>query len=283
MKDETSALKERIEHLAEELSQLKEARDSSNIEARKEAERRDRVNKHFKESVNNITELKTQRNAVNERTSALRSSLQENKERLREKKVQFQNLNRRLKDFVAMGSYMSRKELEDRIAKIDWRIQTTTLPLAEENLLIDQVRSLESQLIVHKQIGNLKDEMRSLRDEMDAAYKEISELSEQRKKLQENIANFSRRASELKSEADKMHQKYLTYKDEAQKAHLKYGGVLNQIKALQQELTKIEEGKRARLELELETNLEKRALEKLKERKKLTFDEFKILAEKGRI
>jgi len=283
MKDETSALKERIEQLAEELSQLKEARDSLNIEARKEAERRDRANKHFKESVNNITELKTQRNAVNERTNALRTSLQENKERLREKKVHFQNLNRRLEDFVASGSYMSRKELEDRIAKIDWRIQTTTLPLAEENLLIDQVRSLESQLLIHKQIGNLKDEMRSLRDEMHVAYKEISELSEQRKKLRENIADFSKRASELKSEADKMHQKYLTYKDEAQKAHLKYLEALNQIKALQQELTKIEEGERTRLELELETDLEKRALEKLRERKKLTFDEFKILAEKGRI
>jgi len=283
MKDETLAVRERIEHLAEELSQLKEARDSLNIQARNEAERRDRVNKHFKESVDNITELKTQRNAANERTNALRASLQENKEKLREKKVQFQNFNRRLEDFVATGSYMSRKELEDRIEKIDWRIQTTTLPLAEENLLVDQARSLESQLIIHKQIENLKDEMRSLRNEMDAAHKEILELSEQRKKLRENIANFSKRASQLKSEADTMHQKYLTYKDEAQKTHLKYLEVLNQMKALQQELVKIEEGKRARLELELETELEKRALEKLRERKKLTFDEFKILAEKGKL
>jgi len=283
MKEDASALNEKIENLRRQLSQFEQARDSLNAEARKWAEERNRFNVSFKESVNEITRSKEQRQTLNERIDSLRATLQMTREMFYEKKVQFQNLKKRLKDLAADGSYMTREELEDRISKIEWIIQTTTLPLEEENQLVDQVRSLESQLVIHKQTGKLWEEIQSLKDAMKAAHREIPEVIEQRRKLRERLVDSSKRASELKSEADKLHQKYLECRDEAQKAHLRYVEILNEMSTLQRELNKLEEEEKAKLELEIRTDLEKRAIEKLKERKKLTFDEFKVLAEKGKI
>jgi len=283
MENENSDLKNKVEDLRKELYQVEGLRDSLNLEAQKWAEKRNRIHKSLKESISEITNIKAKLKVLNERASALRASLQKSKERYREKKVQFQNLHKKLKDFMTKGLYMDGQELEDKIGKIDWKIQTTPLPIEEEKTLIEQVKLFESQLLIHKQIEKLKDEMESLKDEMSAAYQEISELAEQRGRLREGMLNFSERVSELKAEADEMHKKYLEYKDESQKVHLKYMEVLSRIKTLEQEVTKIEEERRSKRALELESDLERRALEKLKNRKKLTFDEFKILAEKGRI
>jgi len=283
MEDEAAVLGKNIDDMRKELREAKELRDSLNLEAKKWAEERNRVNESFKALISRIAGLKARRKAVNERVLALRVSLEENRQKHREKKVQFQILNNKLKDFKVKGLFMNSQELEDKIGKIDWRIQTTPLTIEKEKMLTDQVKRLESQLVIHKGMGKLKDEMRSLRDSLNAAHQEISELSDQRRKLHEDILDASEKAYELKSEADKMHRKYLEYKDGAHKVHLRYVEILSQSKDLQQQLDKIEEDKKARRGLELESNLEKRALEKMKSRKKLTFNEFKILAEKGRI
>jgi len=283
MEKDDLALRNRIEGLRSELYQIQGVRDGLNLESRRWAEDRDRINKSFKASISNVRELKAKLRILNERISALRASLHANKERYREKKVQLQNLNNILKDFRAKGLRMGGQELEDEIERIDWRIQTTSLPIGEEKMLVEQVKLLESQLMVHKQIGKLRDEADSLRVQMGNAYQEIVELSGRRERLREDMLNSSKRASEFKSEADKMHKKYLGYKDQAHDVHLKCVEVLNQIKTLEQEIAKIEAERKAKRVVELESDLERKALEKLKSRKKLTFDEFKLLTKKGKL
>jgi len=283
MEDKASTLERKIEDLRRELVQAKTERDTQNFEAQKWAEQRDRIHSDLKEMFSKLAELKAKRNIISERIRTLESSLLENRETYREKKTQVQNLNQRSKGFKSKGYRLNGQNLEEKIKEIDWRIQTNPLPMDEEKMLVEQVKNLESQLVIHKQATKLKDKMGSLKEAMSAADSEISNLIDRRRKLQEEIRGPSSRISELKAEADKMHKKYLEHRTEAQRFHQKYVEILTEMKGLQQELAKIEEERKTKRTLELKSDLEKKASEKLKNHKKLTFEEFKILAEGGKI
>ncbi|UCD26072.1 MAG: hypothetical protein JSV75_03970, partial [Candidatus Bathyarchaeota archaeon] len=59
--------------------------------------------------------------------------------------------------------------------------------------------------------------------------------------------------------------------------------LLHRIETLKKEFHEAEEKIQAERQSKLRKELEKKALEKLKSGKKLTWEEFKILAEKGRV
>jgi len=283
MEERNLTLENRMEDLRKELYQAKELRDKLSLEAQKCAEERNRIRGSLKELLSQIDDLEEELKIIGERVNALRLSLKEKKEKRQGKKAQFQNLNNRLRDLKANGLYMSAYELEERIGKIEWRIQTTPLPLEEERRLVEDVKYLESHLAIHRQARKLSDEIESLKGDMDSDYREILELGERRKKLREQVLNMSKKAAEYRSEADTMHQKCLAQRDETRKVHTQYVEILGQVRILQKDLSRIEEDKRAKRAVELQNDLERSATEKLKARKRLSFDEFKVLAEKGKI
>ena len=97
------------------------------------------------------------------------------------------------------------------------------------------------------------------------------------------MLELSKKLDDLKVKADELHGRYLSCRDEAQGFHRKYVEILNRTKSFKRELSEIEERRRAERTRELREDLEKKALEKLSGRKRLTLEELKILAEKGKI
>jgi len=89
------------------------------------------------------------------------------------------------------------------------------------------------------------------------------------------------RTKGFQAEADNAHQKYVQIKTQAQDFHQKYVKLSHQIKILKQELHQAEEKRQTERQLEIHRELEENALKKLKSGEKLTWEEFKILAEKG--
>ena len=51
------------------------------------------------------------------------------------------------------------RQVEREIEEIDWKIQTTSLPVKEEQDLVNRVRQLEAQLVVQKQIKKVKQKL----------------------------------------------------------------------------------------------------------------------------
>jgi uncharacterized coiled-coil DUF342 family protein len=180
------------------------------------------------------------------------------------------------------------RDIQREIENLEWKIQTTSLTVKEEELLIDQVRRLESQLLVQKQIKKSKDKLMELRTEGKALeteaknyHEKLSALAQQSQKFHEEMLKTFNQARGLKVEADNAHQKYVEIKKQAQNLHQKCIELLGQIKTFRQELREKEEKEQAKRQRELRKELEERALEKLKRGEKLTWEEFKILAEKG--
>ena len=83
----------------------------------------------------------------------------------------------------------------------------------------------------------------------------------------------------LKAEADNAHQKYVEPSKKADVLHQRYRELLQKIKDLKQKQRRIEEAKQAKRQKQLLEEARKKALEKMKRGEKLTWEEFKLLAE----
>ena len=203
----------------------------------------------------------------------------------REQIVELQEKIRALNEEKPKGNL---RQVEREIEEIDWKIQTTSLPLKEEQTLVNRVKQLEAQLVVQKQtrklkqkLAELRTEERSLRAEAETLHGKLSELAEQSQKFHEQMLEALDKARKLQVEADDAHQKYVETKQQAQKLHQKCVELLEKIRTIERDLKETADKKKAERQSELKKELEERALAKLKRGEKLLWEEFQILAEKG--
>lgn len=284
------SVEKRIKTLDKELASLKEERNKLNLEAKKWAEKRNAIHEHIKELRTKAADLKEKRDTLNEKVQELKSIRDQTKTKRNEKHAQVFELKENLRSLTKRKPPQSLHNLQMEIERLDWKIQTTSLPVKEEEMLVNQVRQLEAQLSVHKQIEKTKEKLMTLRTEEKALeteattyHEKLSKLAEQSQKFHEEMLENLNKARSLKVEADSAHQKYVEIKQQAQNLHQKCVELSDQIKSFEKELHEVEEKKQAKRQRELRKELEERALKKLKRGEKLTWEEFKILTEKGKI
>ena len=180
------------------------------------------------------------------------------------------------------------RQVTREIEKLDWEIQTNSLPVKEEQELINQIRELETQLVVQKRIKKVKDKLFELRTEQNGfgteaktIHEKITELAEQSQKYHLQMIGVLEKTRDLQAEANEAHQKYVETRQQAQQKHEKCVELMETIKAIEQELKETADKKQGERKGELQKDLEERALSKLKSGKKLLWEEFQFLAEKG--
>jgi len=286
--EELESLEERITELNRELATIKEKLDNLNLEARKWAEKRNAVHEQIKKLQKEASGLKEKRDAINEMVRKLKGLREKAREKRKERHAKILSLKKELGTLMKKRPLKNMHEIQKEIETLEWKIQTTPLALNEEKSLINQVRPLEAQLLIHKQIQKLKEDIFELQmeqEKLDAEAKfhheKLSDLAEQSQKSHGTRLEVLKRISDSKIEADIAHHKYVWTKQQAEDLRKKYVKFLHQIEALKQELRQAEEKKRAERQIELRKALEERALEKLRRGEKLTLEEFKVLSEKG--
>lgn len=206
----------------------------------------------------------------------------------KEKREQILELQEKIRALNEEKPEGNLRQVEREIENIDWKIQTTSLSVKEEQDLVNQVRQLEAHLSVHKQIKKVKEKLFELRTdekkfgtEAKTLHGKLSELAEQSQKIHEQMLEALDKARKLQVEADDVHQKYVETKQQAQKLHQKCVELLEKIRTIERDLKETADKKQAERQSEIQKELEKRALAKLKRGEKLLWEEFQILAEKG--
>lgn len=281
-------IEQKITELNRELAALKEKLDKLNFEARKWAEKRNSIHERINKLQKEASDLKDKRDEINEMVRKLKGFREKAREERKERRVQILSLKKELRTLMRKRPLKDMHEIQREIETLEWKIQTTPLALNEEKSLVDQVRPLEVQLLIHKQIQELRENIAKLQKEREALetkaklhHEKLSELAEKSQKFHKTRLEVLKKMGNLKVEADITHQKYVWTKQQAKDLRKKYAKVLDQIEALKQELRKAEEKKQAERQIELRKALEERALEKLRRGEKLTLEEFKVLSEKG--
>lgn len=287
--DEISILFKRLKELDLNAESFKKQKDLMNIEAKKWADRRDSLNLKKSEIWNEIKLHKDERDKANQAVKELKEKRSEIISQINEKREEYRTLEERAVNLFN-GTSQNVDHLKRRINELEWEIQTNSLSKDEENLIIEQIRTLEKWTLTHKDDENLREKLIEIKEELDSLkiksneiHKQITELA---KKSQENHNKMIEKLNEgklLKEEADEVHRKYIDHKESADELHRKYIDTLDQIRLINTKIKTIEELKKGkRLSQEIET-MSEIAFKKLKEKKKLTLDEFKILKNKGLI
>jgi uncharacterized coiled-coil DUF342 family protein len=269
------------------LTSLKEKRDKLNLEARGWAEKRNSLHEKIKALRTEVAELKEKRDALNEKVKELKNLREQARAKRKEKHTQILKLKEKLERLAEKGSSRDMRDIESEIERLEWKIQTTPLPVREEKMLIEQVRVLETQLSIHRRIQKLNNALFELQTEEKALetranlhHEKLSELAEQSQSFHEKMVKLLDEIDTLRVKADAAHQRYVEIKQQAQTVHKEQMELLRQFKSLKEELRRAEERKQAKRQRELRKDLVKKASEKLKRGEKLTWEEFKILAEK---
>ncbi len=277
----SESLKKKIRELHQQLAPLREEHDKLNSEAKERAGKRNALHKQIKRLRAKAHKLKQKRDELNTRVQELKTLREEANKKRREKRAQILKLREEIRTLTEKKLSRRMDNIKMEIEKLEWKIQTKPLTLKEEKVLIDQIRPLENQLLVYKKLQKSKDDLDELRTEEEefeskakTYHKEILELAEQSQELHKEMLEALNEAATLQSEADEAHQRFWEAKQKARSLH-------QRIEPLREELHQMIEENKARHELELRKGLEERALEKLKRGEKLTWEEFKVLAEKG--
>lgn len=278
----------KIEKLNKELAPLKEERDKLNAEAKKWANKRNALHEKIKNLRKDANTIKEKRDALNENVQKLknmRNQMKTERGTKHDKVVELQEKIRALNEKKPEGNM---RRIQKEIEEIDWKIQTSSLPVKEEQELVNRVRQLESQLTVQKQIDKVKQKLFELRDgeknvglEEKTLHEKLSELAEQSQKFHAQMIEILEKVKTLQAEADEAHQKHLEARQQAQELHQKCVELMEKIGAIHKEQKETADKRQAERQSEHKMELEERALAKLKRGEKLMWDEFQVLAEKG--
>jgi uncharacterized coiled-coil DUF342 family protein len=260
-----------------------------NEEAFEWAEKRDRLHKEIKKIRSEAKILEERRDELNAEVRDLKT-LQEEASRAHYGKTdQLKGLRQEIRKAAANRPSRRFQSIKDEFERIEWKIQTESTSLDEERRLVEQVKTLAKQMEVYREMKSTRGEMARLEIEAKRFKNQIvnnrgrvSEIAKGSQEYHEKMVGRLERARKLKAEADGMHRKYVEKKESARVFHLKYIEILGRVKSLRVAIQEKEEEERAKKQADLRKEFEAVALAKMVRGEKLTFEEFKILAEQGK-
>ncbi len=235
---------------------------------------------------------KDKRDTLNEAVQALKAKREDAKQELAAKREAVSSIHERIRELepkLTLKEGVARK----RLRELDWRIQTTTLSLAEEKRSLAEVKSLELELAVHEEIRKEKNEASRLFSEMDKLrstiekyHNELSKSAKISQECHEQMMSSLKEADQLAKEAETTHQAFVEVKRKADDLHKNYTMLISRIREIERHIREIDENvhrEQIRKALESREKVSKVAQEKLQTGEKLTFEEFKILIERGEV
>jgi phosphoserine phosphatase len=271
---------------------LKELRDNMNDEVRKSAEKRDKLNERARELKNKAMDQRAKRDELN-------SQIQELKKFREGSKTDFSGLreqsDRIKEELQALQKQMTGKErrAKSMFKKLEWKLQTDPTNLQDEARIIRQLKGLDGQIKNVEQIDKLRAQLmeinakvRSEKIKSNDVYSQIRDLAQASQENHIGMLESLKELDAVKSEADSAHQTFLDSKKKADESHHGYINFIIEIKELERQIHQNEKNLKmdqVQRVLQAREVTAKEASEKLKKGDKLTFDEFKLLVERGMI
>ncbi|MGQ9543001.1 MAG: coiled-coil protein [Candidatus Bathyarchaeia archaeon] len=280
---------ERVAAINKELETLKAQRDKLLSEYKLWAENRDSLNKELKELRGRVRDLKGKRDSVNAEVKDLKGARDQTRLEMNEKR-------RRLKEIVSdlkkirpqiQGTFTQTKS---SLEKLEWKLQTSSMDLAEEKKLINHIKELEIQLSNHEKLKELQEAFTEQRVAIEALnlkaqsiHEKILELAQKSAQLHEEMMQTVRKIDEVKAKADEAHRTCLKVRTEAERLEEEIMKRVTERRELQKSIHEQRAAEQLKRQQEIIDKLVESGSAKLSEGKRLSFEEFKALMEKKKL
>ncbi len=269
-----------------QIATLREQINKAKAETKMHIEKRDKLNEQFKKHCNEIHALENERDSLNEKVKTLKQ--QRGAARARNLSIieEITARNKKTLELKEKKPRKSRRQLEKEIHDIEWRIQTTPLDLREEKRLVEEVKQLEPQLNIYRKIeqqnekiAELRKELKTLEARANVHHQELIATAQKSQGLHANMVAKINEAKNIKREADRLHSAYIQAKEQAEPLYQEIKEITEKKKKLQDAMREESEKRRKNAEKALKEKLESQARDKLQQGKKLSWDEFQLLAD----
>lgn len=278
----------KLAKLRENLKSLQHQLDRLNGEAERWAQKRNSIHQQIKDLRLEVAKAREQRDAANTKAKAWKMKRNRTRALLTKKKEE----SRRLKETLQRLSKKKPKPPVEAVKRekeqIEWQIQTSSLTLQEERLLVEQVNQLETQLDIYEEINNTKEKIGMLRDAIGKmntvaalAHTHVLELAQKSQEFHQKMVNVAEKIEALQIDADVYHQNFIQSREKYRKIYEEYAEVKQEIEIIEEELAEKEEQEKLRRREETRNKIKADALAKLEKGQKLTWEEFRLLADES--
>lgn len=250
------------------------------------------LEKRRKTLLSRLRELKAEAKMYKDRLGVLKEEIGRLNETLRdlrrersEKIFSFKGLRERMREHLREKPrpQTSEEKLEAEISKLEWMIQTTPLPLAEEKKVIEKIKSLEEQLQFYKELKSMKNEAqiieRSIMDieeKINSCINVIAEKISEKRNLRERLSKIFGEINTMKLELEKIDEEYRGKREKILELRSKHKNLINQITVIRRTIKEEEEKKKKEQKMALKEKIRKEVSEKIEEGKKVTLEELKV-------
>jgi uncharacterized coiled-coil DUF342 family protein len=275
-----------IAKITQQIATLREQVSNATADTKLHVEKRDKLNEQFKKIRLEIRELKNERDNLNEKVKTLKQQRDAARAKIRTNIEEVKAHSQKITELKKKTPKTRRQELQKEFEDIEWKIQTTPLDRQEEKSLIETVKQLETQLNVYKKIdqhakkiGELRKELETLEKAADAAHRELTETAQKSQEIHAKMTAKIDESKGIKGEADSLHGAYIQAKEQARPLHEEIKKLTEQRKKLQDAVREEDEKIKKNAKKALKEKLESQARDKLQRGEKLSWDEFKLLAD----
>jgi uncharacterized coiled-coil DUF342 family protein len=267
-------------------------------ETKKLVEKRDKLNEQFKKLRQETRELKTERDTINDKVHTLKAQRDETRTTIHTIIEEIKKVREKIAELKKKTPKRSQSDLQKEFDDIEWKIQTTSLDLKEEKLLIENVKQLELQLSAYKKIdqqdkriSEMEQGLKALDEACEKLHTELSALAQKSQETHQKMITKINEAKKTKEEADALHNAYLLTRERTRLIDEQRRRLAGEMRRLRESERQIRESQRQTQETQREqenaskTNTEKalkerlgaQAREKLQRGEKLSWDEFQLL------
>lgn len=275
-----------IKEIDQKLILLKEKSFSQNEKIRVLVEKRNKLNMKVKELRQDIRLKKVERDKLNDKVKTLKKLRNEMQIEIKKKVEIIKKFRKKINLLREKLPNRNSQNLQKEFDELEWKIQTTTLELDEEKILVEQVRNLGTQISKYKKIEKQNSKIIDLRKNINKyetkANKTHNELTGFANKSQELHSLISSKFDELritKEKADQLHISYLDIKKQYLPLRTENRELFQKKRNLLNSIKEKDDKKRRETEKNLKIKIKTEAQTKIKSKEKLSWNEFKLLTE----
>ena len=255
--------------LEAELTELKNQRDQMNEETKEYRKERDELNQELKDTLKVALEKRNERDEINKEVRKYKDLRNECNEEL--KKVEWNSGKKEISNIQA------------EINKIDKTIQTKVLDIRKENELVKRVSDLTKQL---KKIQSDEEEEKTaeaLKEKSENYHQKVVELSDKAQAVHEEMIDYFNQIDGIREKADSKHQDFINSRNAATAKHEEVKNKLSEIRKVNKFMDQAKAKPRGRkTEEKSDSDMKEKEqaeeiFQKFKDGKKLTTEEFLLL------
>jgi uncharacterized coiled-coil DUF342 family protein len=272
-----------LEALSQKIDSLASNRMSLINEYRGLDQRRREIRKEIRELTEKINADRGTLDQYYDKISALKSQRREILSKIRDMKVKSSEVEKVLKQFE-VSAPREGEALNERLKKIEWKLQTERLSRDEEKQLVSNVKELERKLKTWKKahstkqdLGEILGQIKVLKNKLDEMNAFKAENDPEVKAKHERVAAMLNQRHELFQEIENINAQLVTLDENIAKASTELDELRNQRRSmLEGKRSRDHESNRAKTR-ELVERAKGDARKKFDAGEKLSFDELKLV------